>query len=83
MALTINGHVVSMGGKIWETRESADSPPCNCRQFFFDHVGHEMLKTLKTMCFLHVSYCFIFGRHLQSIIFCYVGQFKIQKMWFR
>ena len=35
MALTINGHVVSMGGKIWETRESADSPPCNCRQFFF------------------------------------------------
>ena len=62
----------------WKTRESTDSPPCNCQHLFLFHSQDEMLKTQR---FFFTF--FIFGRHLESIILYCVGQFKMKKVVLR
>ena len=63
--------------KMWrKTRESADSPPATV-DIFFLHSQHEMLKTQRFF------RCFIFGKHLESVILYCVGQLKIKKFVFR
>ena len=59
-----------------KTRESADSPPCNCQHLFLLYSQHE---TLKTQCLFTF---FIFGRLLESAISYCVSQFKIKKIVF-